>query len=68
MAETYAVQLDRVQAAIAAIEGGNQSYTLLNRTFTKADLRTLYERERWLRSQVAKQAAGGIRTVRAIPL
>lgn len=68
MAESYSVQLDRVQAAISAIESGNQSYTVLSRTFTKADLRVLYEREKWLRSQVAKQAAGGIRVQRVIPL
>jgi hypothetical protein len=68
VAESYSIQLDRVQAAIAAIEGGNQSYTVQSRTFTKADLQTLYQRERWLRSQVAKQANGGIRTQRVIPL
>lgn len=67
MAETYSVQLDRVQAAIAAIEAGNQSYTVLNRTFSKADLRTLYEREKWLRGQVAKEARGGLRLQRVIP-
>jgi hypothetical protein len=65
---SYSDQLISCQAAIAAIEGGNQSYTLLNRTFTKADLATLYEREKWLRSKVNKEAAGGIRTLRAIPL
>jgi hypothetical protein len=68
VAESYSVQLDRVQAAIGAIESGNQSYTIQNRTFTKADLGLLYNRERFLRGQVAKQAAGGIRVQRVVPL
>lgn len=65
---SYSDQLVSVQAAIAAIESGNQSYTVMSRTFTKADLRVLYDREKWLRSQVSKQAAGGIRVQRVIPL
>jgi hypothetical protein len=65
---SYSVQLESCQAAIAAIESGNQSYTLLGRTFSKADLATLYTREKWLRSQVAKQANGGTRTLRVVPL
>jgi hypothetical protein len=68
VATSYSDQLISCQAAIAAIESGNQSYTLLNRTFTKADLKTLYDREKWLRFQVAKQANGGIRTLRVVPL
>lgn len=66
---SYSDQLVSVQAAIASIESGNQTYTLLGRTFSKADLRTLYDREAWLRAQVNKEArGGGIRTQRAIPL
>lgn len=65
---SYSDQLISVQAAIAAIESGNQSYTLLGRSFTKGDLKTLYDRETWLRGKVNKLAAGGIRTQRVIPL
>lgn len=66
--ETYQVQLERVQAAIAAIEGGAQSYSVAGRSFTKANVKDLYGREAWLRGQVAKEARGGIRISRAVPL
>lgn len=68
MAESYSVQLDRVQAAIAAIESGSQSYTLLGRTFSKADYSALVSREKWLRGKVSQEARGGLRVQRAIPL
>jgi hypothetical protein len=68
LAETFAVQLDRVQQAIAAIESGSQSFTILNRSFTQADLATLYRRERELKSAIARQTRGGIRVQRIIPL
>ncbi|MGK2934352.1 MAG: hypothetical protein ACSLFE_03805 [Gemmatimonadaceae bacterium] len=66
--ESYQTQLERVQGAIAAIESGSQSYSVAGRTFTKGDLKTLYERETWLRGQVAKADRGGIRISRAVPL
>lgn len=66
--ESLQVQLERVQRAIAAIEGGNQSYTILGRSFTKGDLKTLYQRETQLKSAVARAARGGIRMQRVIPL
>lgn len=56
--ESYQVQLERVQAAIAAIESGAQSYAVEGRQFTKADLRTLYEREKYLREMVEREANG----------
>ena len=59
--ETYQVQLERVQAAIAAIEGGAQSYQIRGRALTRGDLRTLYDRETWLRAQVDRETRGGIR-------
>ena len=55
MAETLETQLDRVQAAIAAIESGAQSYQIANRRITKADLATLYARESSLKSQIARE-------------
>ena len=66
--ESPQVQLERVQTAIAAIESGSQSYTILGRSFTKADLRTLYAREQYLVAKVARAARGGIRIQRVIPL
>ncbi len=61
MAETYAVQLERVQAAIAAIESGAQSYSIAGRSLSRADLNTLYEREKWLRAMVDRATRNGIR-------
>lgn len=55
--ETYTVQLERVQAAIAAIEEGAQSYSIAGRSLTKADLGRLYDREKYLRVAAAREAA-----------
>ncbi len=62
--KTYAEQLEAVQNAIAAIEGGNQSYRLetgigSGRAVTRGDLATLYKREQWLRGQADREARGG---------
>lgn len=51
--ETLEIQLDRVQKAIAIIESGAQSYTIGNRSLTKADLKTLYDREAQLKNAIA---------------
>lgn len=51
--ETLEIQLDRVQKAIAVIESGAQSYTIGNRSLTKADLKTLYNREEQLKNAIA---------------
>jgi len=45
MAETLASQLASVQAAITAIESGAQSASINGRQLTRADLKTLYDRE-----------------------
>lgn len=55
----YQTQLESVQAAIAAIEGGAQSYSIAGRSLTRGDLATLYKREQWLRAQVARAGRGG---------
>lgn len=65
--ETYQTQLERVQAAIAAIESGGQATDVGGRSLTRADLDTLYQRERYLRRQVARASAGGIATRRVVP-
>ena len=65
--ESYADQLERVQTAIAAIETRGQASGISGRNLTKADLKTLYEREAWLRRMVAREARGGIRVRYAVP-
>jgi len=58
MATTLAEQLASVQAAIAAIESGAQSTTNDGRTLTRADLGTLYNREKELLNKVDRADRG----------
>ncbi len=58
--EPLRVQLERVQAAIAAIESGAQSYRIGNRSLTKGDLATLYKRENALNQAIAEEDSGGL--------
>jgi hypothetical protein len=71
MAKTYAQQLEEVQTAIGKIEGGAQSYTIgeggATRTVTRATLRDLYDREKFLRTMAAREEAGGIRINYGLP-
>lgn len=67
MAESSSVQLDRVQAAIAAIESGAQAFTVLGRTYQRGDLKVLYDRERELIRRVEHENRGGIRIRLARP-
>jgi hypothetical protein len=53
MSDTLAQQLDSVQAAIRAIEEGSQEITVGSRTYRKADLKTLYDREKALRREIS---------------
>ncbi len=70
--ESYTTQLERVQLAIAKIEGGAQSYTTASgRQLSRGDLAELYEREQWLRAQVAREtggSSGGIRVRGVTPV
>ena len=61
MATVAEQQLASVQAAIAAIEGGAQSYSILGRNMTRADLKTLYDREARLEAKIARANRGGMR-------
>lgn len=62
-------KLDRVRAAIEAIETGGQSVSYEGRSVTKGDLKTLYEREAYLEKRLARQQrGGGIRTRGGAPL
>lgn len=60
---TLAQQLESVQAAIEAIEGGAQSYTIEGFTYTRASLKTLYAREERLLNKIAAESAGTKRTL-----
>ena len=60
--KTYSEQLEDVQTAIAAIEGGSQEYTIggaVSRSVKRGDLDTLYAREKWLRKMSAREDRGG---------
>lgn len=54
---SYSTQLESVQAAIAAIEGGAQSYSIAGRSMSRGDLKTLYEREERLRALVERESS-----------
>lgn len=53
--ETLETQLERVQKAIAMIESGAQEYSIGRRKLTKADLKTLYDREASLKTAIINQ-------------
>lgn len=62
-------KLERVQAAIAAIESGAQEVTYEGRSITRAKIEALYEREKYLEQCLArKNRGGGIRTRGGVPL
>jgi len=69
---TYQEQLESVQAAIARIEEGGQSYSLSTNTgsrqVTRANLSELYRREKELRGLVARQERGGMRVFGGTPV
>lgn len=58
--ESIESQLERVQAAIAAIEAGAQDYMIGSRRVTRGDLATLYKRERELLQQYYEEKYGSI--------
>ena len=59
--KSYRQELEEVQAAIGAIEGGAQQYSIGGRSLTRANLAELYNREKFLRMQVDREDNGGIR-------
>lgn len=69
MSDDLQTKLDRVRAAIEAVETGGQSVSYEGRNVSKADLKTLYDREAYLEQRVArKNRGGGIRTRGGAPL
>lgn len=65
--KTYTEQLADVQAAIMAVESGSQAYSVGGQSLSRANLRDLYEREKYLRAMVAREDAGGIGIKYAVP-
>ena len=58
--ETIMQQLRRVRIAISRIEDGAQGYTIGNRRLTRADLKTLYDRENALQNALTDIRGGGL--------
>ncbi len=56
---TNAERLASIDAAIDGILTGNQSYSVLGRTFTKANLRDLWAMRKEVAAALAAEAAGG---------
>lgn len=57
---TLAEQLASVQTAIAAIESGAQAASSEGESLTRADLKTLYDREERLLNKIARGDKGRI--------
>lgn len=59
----------KVRAAIDGITSvSGQSYTILGRSMTKADIGLLYARERELLRRINRSEGGGIRVRQIVPL
>lgn len=67
MARTTQQQLDAVDAAITAIEGGAQSFTVLGRLYQRGDLQKLYAERHRLEQKLQQEARGGSRVRLARP-
>lgn len=66
--KSYAEMAEEVQAAISAILGGAQSYSIGNRSLTRANLKELLELEKHYRSLASREAAGGIQVRGVTPV
>lgn len=65
--KTFTEQLESVQSTITKIETSGQAYDVEGRRLTRADLKTLYDREKWLRRRAAREDRGGARTRQVSP-
>lgn len=68
MAKSAAVRLSEVQDAIEAILERGQSFKLNGRMLTRADLAELYKQEERLETLAAREARGGMRVRRVVPI
>lgn len=67
MARTTQQQLDAVDAAIAAIEGGAQSISVLGRLYQRGSLQALYDERHRLEQKLVQESRGGSRIRLARP-
>lgn len=67
MARTTQQQLDAVDQAIAAIEGGAQAFTVLGRTYQRGQLQAYYAERRHLEQKLEREQRGGSRIRLARP-
>lgn len=68
---TYTVQLEQVQAAITAILGGAQSHSIKDRSYTLADLQTLFDAQTRLMplaTAEGRTGGSGIRVRQVVPI
>lgn len=56
--KTYTEQLEEVQTAITAILAGVQSHSIAGRSWSKADLGTLFEMQTKLMPHANRESAG----------
>jgi hypothetical protein len=61
-------ELEQIDAAIAMIIGGAQSYSIGTRSLTRADLATLYKRKDTLDDLIAALSGGSGRFRRVVPV
>lgn len=67
MARTTQQQLDDLDAAITAIEGGAQSFTVLGRLYQRGNIRDYYEERDRLERKLEREKRGGSRVRLARP-
>lgn len=68
MAKSVEEQLESTLTAISVIEESGQRYTIKDRELWRADHRHLEQRAQRLERAAARQAAGGVKVQRIIPL
>lgn len=68
MAQTAAEQLEEIQTAISRILTHGQAFEVNGRVYRRADLATLYKQEERLKALVAREARGGIKVRRVVPV
>jgi ATP-dependent exoDNAse (exonuclease V) beta subunit len=61
-------ELEQIDAAIAAVLGGAQSYSIGTRSLTRADLTVLYKRKDMLEDLIAALSGGNGRSRRVVPI
>lgn len=59
--KSYQEQLEEVQLAISQIESGAQSYSIRGRSLSRANLKDLYDREKWLRVMIEREENQGLK-------